>query len=62
MERCILCNEPTNEQVYDNIGEKSYLCSYCKRCFEQCEICNEYFLGEDLAEHGICENCYENSI
>ena len=60
MGECAFCNTETNDTVNDNIGEKSYLCSKCQSKFEKCEICGEYFLGEELAENGICDSCNEN--
>lgn len=59
MGRCIICQEETDSIVRNNIGGEDFLCEYCQSRFEQCEVCGEYYLGEDLAEYGICENCYD---
>ena len=61
MGKCTFCDTETNEMVSDNIGGKSYLCNRCQSKFEKCEICGEYFLGEELAENGICDSCNENN-
>lgn len=56
---CAICGSDTLNKVNDNIGGQSYLCSRCQSKFEKCEICGEYYLGEELAENGICDNCRE---
>lgn len=61
MGKCVFCDKETNELVDDNIGGKSYLCKRCQSKFEKCEICGEYFLGEELAGNGICSSCNENN-
>ncbi|MBS6503102.1 MAG: hypothetical protein KH415_16015 [Clostridium sp.] len=61
MGKCAFCDTETNDMVDYNMGGKSYLCSKCKSKFEKCEICGEYFLGEELAENGICDSCNGNN-
>ena len=51
MGRCTFCNVETNEIVNDNVGGKSYLCGKCQDEFKKCEICEGYFLEEDLNEN-----------
>lgn len=58
MHKCIICNAKTDIKVNDNSGE--YICSRCQNKFEKCEICGEWYLGEDLVENGICDNCKES--
>jgi hypothetical protein len=57
MGECVYCLKETDNKVNDNINGKSYLCKECERLFEQCSICGEWYLGEELAENGLCDNC-----
>lgn len=59
---CTMCSKETNLIVNDNIGGTSYLCEKCQRLFELCPICNEFYLGEELAENGLCDNCNKEQI
>lgn len=59
MGKCTICLEQTDNKVNDNIGGKSFLCEKCQTLFEQCPICGEWYLGEELAENNMCDNCLD---
>ncbi|AMN31037.1 hypothetical protein [Clostridium perfringens] len=54
---CEVCGEKTNKFITDDKYNERYLCKYCISRFELCECCNEFKLGEELSEDGICDEC-----
>lgn len=56
MGKCTLCFRETNNKVNDNIGGKSFLCNKCEYLYQQCKVCNEYYLIDEMTD-GFCDNC-----
>ena len=60
MGKCALCKNETINQVNDNTGNKSFLCSSCQIKFNKCRICGEYYYNEEINSEGICNYCDDN--
>lgn len=59
MGKCYRCNQDTKNTIYNGDYEEVFMCERCADRYEFCDNCNLLFPGEDLAEYGICEECYE---